>query len=73
MATDKLILNKGIKYLSWALPTFFIGPTIVHVAFLNPLQPTYYLILVIGVLICITGILLTFIGLKTIVKSLFGN
>jgi hypothetical protein len=73
MNTNKEILNKGIKYMAWAIPCLFIGPTVIHFGFINSLQPSFYFILVLGILICITAVILMFIGLKTIVKSLFGN
>lgn len=71
MATNKKILTKGISYMSWALPALFIGPAIIHFAFINKLQPIYWLILSIGIIICLTGIVLVFKGIKTIIKSLF--
>ncbi len=73
MGTNKEILFKGIKYMAWALPALFIGPTVIHFAFINKLQPIYYLILGIGIIISITGMLLVFLGLKTILKSMFDN
>ena len=73
MATNRLLLNKGIKYFAWAIPTLFIGPTVVHFAFINKLQPLYYLILAVGILVCITAMLLIFLGLKTIMKALFND
>lgn len=73
MATNKELLSKGIKKLAWALPAFFIGPTIVHFAFINQLQPTYYLILGFGIAICIAGIIMLFLGIKTMMKSLFND
>ncbi|MET0759271.1 MAG: DUF6095 family protein [Flavobacterium sp.] len=73
MSTNKEILNKGIKFMAWALPGLFIGPAIIHFAFINKLQPTFYLILGLGIVFCIASIILIFTGLKTIMKSLFGN
>lgn len=73
MATNKDVLNKGVKYLAWALPTLFVGPTLIHFAFINKLQPLYPVILGLGSLICLTAVILAFIGLKTIVKSLFND
>lgn len=70
MATDKIKLNKGIKFLSWALPCVFIGPALVHFAFINKLQPLYPVILGIGVLIGFTGIFLIFKGIITIINSM---
>jgi hypothetical protein len=73
MGTNRVILNKGIKYMAWALPMFFIGPSVIYNAFQN--QDTYwhYLVLVVGVLICFGSIYFTFKGINTIVKSMFGN
>jgi hypothetical protein len=73
MHTDKEVLNKGMKFIAWAIPALFIGPTVIHFAFINKLQPTYLLILGFGIIICITAMVLLFLGLKTIMKSLFGH
>jgi len=73
MATDKLLLNKAIKYLVWALPAVFIGPAVVHFAFINKQQPLFPVIIGIGIAISITGIVLIFVGIKTIIKSLFND
>jgi len=61
-------LSKGIKYLAWALPAIFIGPTLIHFAFINKLQPLYPVILGIGILLCITAVALAVIGLKQWLK-----
>jgi hypothetical protein len=45
----------------------------IHFALINKLQPTFGLIIGFGIVICITAMTLLFLGLKTIVKSLFGN
>ena len=34
MATNKEMLSKGIKYLAWALPLLFIGPSLIYNAFI---------------------------------------
>lgn len=73
MATNKEILNKGIKFMAWALPCLFIGPTVIHFALINKQQPVFWIVFGLGIMICITGVILSFLGLKTIVKSLFGN
>ncbi len=70
MSTNKEILNKGIKFLVWALPAVFTGPTIIHFAFINKEQPLYPLILGIGILISFTGIFLIFKGIITIINSM---
>ncbi|MGG7034746.1 MAG: DUF6095 family protein [Flavobacterium sp.] len=71
--TNRELLNKGIKYLAWALPALFIGPTLIHFAFINKKQPLFPLIIGIGIVICITGVVLSFKGIKTMVKGLFND
>jgi len=71
--TNREVLNKGIKYLAWALPALFIGPTFIHFALINKKQPLFPVILGIGTIICITGVTLIFKGLKTIMKGLFND
>lgn len=73
MATNKVILNRGIKYLVWALPAVFIGPTIIHFAFINKQQSLYLVLLGIGIAISVAGIVLIFKGVLALVKSLFEN
>lgn len=73
MATDKKILVKGLTRLGWALPMFFIGPVVIHSSFKNETHPLFVPVLGIGIIICITAMLLMFLGIRTIMKSLFDN
>jgi hypothetical protein len=73
MNTNKDLLSKGIKYITISLPCLFIGPAVIHFAFINKLQTLYYLILAVGIGICITAMVLLFLGLNTIMKSLFNK
>jgi hypothetical protein len=74
MATNKEILSKGIKYLLFALPLMFIGPSVIFSSFKNQEHPFYIPILGLGIIMCISAIFLIFKGLQTIMKSLFdGN
>ncbi|KGO94794.1 DUF6095 family protein [Flavobacterium subsaxonicum] len=70
MATDKKILMKGLKYLSGALPLFFIGPVVIHSSFKNQNHPFFIPVLGVGIILCIAAIALVFFGLRTIMKSL---
>jgi putative Mn2+ efflux pump MntP len=70
MPTDKKILTKGLKYLSGALPLFFIGPVVIHSSFKNQNHPFYIPVLGVGIILCIAAIVLVFLGLRTIMKSL---
>jgi putative Mn2+ efflux pump MntP len=73
MATNKELLSKGIKYLAGALPLLFIGPSVIYNAFMNKDNEWHYLVLGIGIAICITSVYLLFLGLKIIMKSLFND
>ncbi len=73
MATNKEILTKGIKYLVWALPILFIGPSLIYNAFMNKQNIWHYLVLGIGIAACIGAVYLMFLGLKTMIQSLFND
>jgi len=73
MSTDKKVLMKGIKYLGWALPLFFIGPVVIHSSFKNQGNPFYIPVLSVGCIICILAIVFVFLGLRTIMKSMFNS
>lgn len=73
MGTDKTILNKGVSYFAFALPLIFIGPSLIHSAFKNQHTLWHYAVLGVGILMCIGSVVLMFIGLRTIIKSMFGN
>ena len=74
MATNIKILSKGLKYMAWALPLYFIGPSVIYNAFKNQQTAWHYVVLAVGMTICFFAIFLTFKGLKTIINSMFdGN
>lgn len=71
MVTNKEALNRGIVFVACALPLMFIGPAVIHFAFINKQQPLYLAILIIGIAMCIGGVFLAFKGLIKITNSLF--
>lgn len=73
MATNKVLLSKGIKYLAWALPLLFIGPSIIYNAFINKQSLWHYLVLAVGIIACVGAVYLMFKGLKTMVSGLFND
>lgn len=73
MATNKDVLSKGIKYLASALPLLFIGPALIHNAFMNKQNIWHYLVLAIGIIVCTAAVFFMYLGLKTIMKSLFND
>jgi len=73
MALDKQLLEKGMKFLLYALPMMFIGPSIIYNALINKDNIWHYLVLVIGITICLLAIYFLFKGIKTVTDSLFQN
>jgi hypothetical protein len=73
MATNKELLSKGIKYLAGALPLLFIGPIVITNAFMNQQNVWHYLVLAIGIISCISAMYLMYMGLRTIMKSIFND
>lgn len=73
MATNKELLTKGVKYLAWALPLLFIGPSFIYNAFINKQNVWHYLVLGIGIAACAGAVYLMVKGLKTMVRSLFND
>ena len=73
MATNKKILAKGLRYMFWALPLLFLGPSVIYNAFMNKNHPFFIPVFGLGIIFCFMAILLMFSGLKTIMKSLFDN
>lgn len=73
MGVDKEMLNKGIKYMAWALPLVFIGPSVIYNGFINKNNNWHYLVLLLGIVVCISAVLLMFKGIQAIVNSLFDD
>ena len=73
MATNKALLSKSIKYLAWSLPLLFLGPSLIYNAFINKQNVWHYLVLAVGISVCIGAVILMVKGLKTMVDSLFND
>ena len=71
MSTNRDVLLKGVKYLSGSLPLFFIGPSIIYNSQMNLGNKWHYLVLIIGIIFCLGAMFLMFLGIKTIMKSMF--
>lgn len=67
---NKELLFKGIKYAVGAIPLMFLGPIIMHNAFMNKHTWIHYIVLGIGIIICITAVYLLFKGIQIMIKSL---
>ena len=71
MNTDRKILQRGILYMSIAMPLLFLGPVVIHSAFKNQDHPYYFAVLSFGILACLSAMLMIFLGLRKIMNSLF--
>lgn len=73
MADNKKLLDKGIKYMLWALPLMFLGPSVIYNAFINKQNVWHYLILGIGIILCLLAVYCMFKGIKTLTDVLFNH
>ncbi len=69
--TDKDILKKGLKRLAICLVLMFLGPTLLHLTLNNDDKPLYISLLIVSILLCISAIIMLFVGLNTIMDSMF--
>lgn len=69
--TDKEILGKGLKQMAICLVLMFLGPTLLHLALNNNEKPLYIPLLIISIILCISAIVLLFVGINTIMNSIF--
>ena len=71
--TDKDVLIKGIKYLVICAVLMFTGPSFLYFI-MSQSEKTFYIpLFIIGIAICIGAIVLLFLGIKTILDSMFKN
>lgn len=68
---NKELLIKGLKYSIGSIPLMFLGPILIHNAFMNKHTNWHYVVLGMGIFICITAVTLMFKGIQIIMKSLF--
>lgn len=71
MRTDKKVLAKGIKRMFITLVLMFLGPSLLYVAFSNQEKPLYIPLLIVSLLLCAGAIIMGFLGIKTIMDSMF--
>ena len=73
MPFNKELLDKGIKYMLYALPLMFIGPSVIYNAFINKQNVWHYLVLAFGIVFCFLAVYFMFKGIKTLTDALFEN
>ncbi|MCF6128777.1 DUF6095 family protein [Flavobacterium sp. AS60] len=73
MPINKALLDKGIKYMLYALPLMFIGPSVIYNAWINKQNVWHYLVLAFGIVFCFLAVYFMFKGIKTLTDALFEN
>ena len=71
MPINKELLDKGIKYMLYALPLMFIGPSVIYNAFINKQNVWHYLVLAFGIVFSFLAVYFMFKGIKTLTDALF--
>lgn len=71
MPFNKKTLYKGIKYFTATLPLLVLGPIFIDNSQKNLQSDWHYLVLSIGIIACLSAMILLFLGAKTVVDSLF--
>ncbi|MFN3969002.1 DUF6095 family protein [Flavobacterium sp.] len=73
MSVNKTLLDKGIKFMLYALPLMFIGPSVIYNAFINKQNIWHWLVLAIGIFLSGLAVYFMFKGIKTLTDALFQN
>jgi len=71
--TNKDKLVKGLKYLGFALPLTFLGPSAIYSAFGNQDKPLFIPVLIVGLLLAFGAAFLMFKGIQTLMRALFDD
>ncbi len=73
MFGKKELLEKGIKFMLYALPLMFIGPSVIYNAFINKQNVWHYLVLAVGVFLCFLAVYFLFKGIKSVTDAFFNH
>ena len=73
MPDNKKLFDKAIKYLLYALPLMFIGPSVIYNAFINKNNVWHYLVLAVGITLSLLAVYFMFKGIKTLTDTLFNH
>lgn len=67
------LLIKGVKRCVLSLPLMFIGPSVIHNAWINKQNWVHYIVLTLGLLISFFAVYLLWKGIMTMMKAMFEN
>jgi hypothetical protein len=71
MGINKALLDKGIKFMLYALPLMFLGPSVMYNAFINKQNVWHWLVLAIGIVLSGLAVYFMFKGVKAITDAMF--
>ena len=70
---NKILLQKGLKLMSYFIVLCFFGTFVVHQAFQNKTHSLYYQVLIIGLLLLGFAFYFGFKGIRTLLDALLGE
>ena len=70
MNNSRQTITKGVKYIAISTLFFFIGPVVLSIGF-RAKEVGVYIWLVIGIILSLAAIIISLLGLRTIVKGIF--
>lgn len=70
---NKILLQKGLRSMSFSIVFCFIGPFVIHQAFQNKNHPLFYPVFVLGILLLTLTLYFGFKGIKTLVNAMLGE
>lgn len=73
MHTDKTLLVKGIKYVSFTILLMFTAPVVMYQAFRNEEHAWFWPVAIAGMLLAIAAIALGFYSIKILLDAFFNK
>ena len=71
MHTDKKLLAKGVKFITYTVALMFTAPMVIYQAIKNETHPWFLPILIIGFILAISAIALGFYSIKIFMDAIF--
>ncbi|MGY6647579.1 DUF6095 family protein [Wenyingzhuangia sp. IMCC45574] len=72
MRTSKY-LSKGVNLMIGTLFLFILSPIVINIGYKALQKSDVYFVLIIGILLAVTGMVLFVLGIRNILKHLFGD
>ena len=69
--TDKALLVKGLKRLALSIPVIILSAYLIRLAVINKENLPMYIFTIPGIICMILAIYLIFIGIRTVMRSIF--